>query len=745
MTGNTKVWRAPLAGLASLAMVATMGVAAATANAAPVKVTYNAGDGNFGNNTKTVDDTTTGKVTQSGTVAGKALKAPTGKTFTGWYTQSGEKVNPTQDLTADTTVYAHYAVTKGGLWKVKFQTADSADANNIIASTAAAADNSDNDGDAFTTTVSRTDKLASWQVPTNNRANVDHKVASGWVADANKSQSVEPTGDLTPAAVMVEGVAQDGITLDANLKAANVVTFSATDQFTYNNNAKKNYTVEDVKGAAYDGTSTVTVDVATGETLSAYGELPVVTVNGTNPKQYVNTWATAKQEAGKQVPDQAFAAATKVTSDVTVYPNEAKGAYTVTLHYADNTTKAVLVNDGATLAKPEIPAKSASENYEYEAAGWYTSATGTKAFDFSKPFDTHNHPADLYALYKVSAVKLTFSYGSYADAPKDQKVSFKNGDTLTAPKFTRDGYELAGFNGNAGSEVFPENAVLVLDSVAAQDPKTVTTSYKTSDGTEQGVNNTKFTSTTFTANWTNDAEAPKTIKALEGRVVVLNSKKNYIQGKDQKDFTAASYDQYVKDFQAYLKNKEAAKDGGYTVAEYASLIKELQTIQSKLVEKAGTPLYRAYNPGNGDHYFTSEAKAQSYLVKLGWKAEGAPYKVVNKRSLPDSSEDFYKAVDAGHVANYNFGTAVFSVYNPNTGEHLLTSEAEADFLDSVGWNKEQIQFYTVQNGSAEVVRVYNPNTTGPAHLYTNAGEAQGLAKIGWRLDYDGKPVFTLGK
>ncbi|WP_146194773.1 hypothetical protein, partial [Bifidobacterium callitrichidarum] len=36
MTGNTKVWRAPLAGLASVAMIATMGVAASTASAVDV-------------------------------------------------------------------------------------------------------------------------------------------------------------------------------------------------------------------------------------------------------------------------------------------------------------------------------------------------------------------------------------------------------------------------------------------------------------------------------------------------------------------------------------------------------------------------------------------------------------------------------------------------------------------------------------------------------------------------------------
>ncbi|MBT1179630.1 hypothetical protein [Bifidobacterium vespertilionis] len=35
MTGNNKFWRASLAGLASVAMLATMGVAASTANAFP--------------------------------------------------------------------------------------------------------------------------------------------------------------------------------------------------------------------------------------------------------------------------------------------------------------------------------------------------------------------------------------------------------------------------------------------------------------------------------------------------------------------------------------------------------------------------------------------------------------------------------------------------------------------------------------------------------------------------------------
>ncbi|WP_181163497.1 InlB B-repeat-containing protein, partial [Bifidobacterium sp. UTBIF-78] len=47
MTGNNKVWRAPLAGLASVAMIATMGVAAATANATGFEDPVNTDDNSF--------------------------------------------------------------------------------------------------------------------------------------------------------------------------------------------------------------------------------------------------------------------------------------------------------------------------------------------------------------------------------------------------------------------------------------------------------------------------------------------------------------------------------------------------------------------------------------------------------------------------------------------------------------------------------------------------------------------------
>ncbi|WP_181163411.1 InlB B-repeat-containing protein, partial [Bifidobacterium sp. UTBIF-78] len=63
MTGNNKVWRAPLAGLASVAMIATMGVAAGTANALTPAVpdtqtTFTPGTDTVGNATVKIYDAT---------------------------------------------------------------------------------------------------------------------------------------------------------------------------------------------------------------------------------------------------------------------------------------------------------------------------------------------------------------------------------------------------------------------------------------------------------------------------------------------------------------------------------------------------------------------------------------------------------------------------------------------------------------------------------------------------------------
>ncbi|WP_158217005.1 hypothetical protein, partial [Bifidobacterium myosotis] len=144
MTGNTKVWRAPLAGLASVAMIATMGVAASTANAAPlqtpdVQVTLDANGGKFVGSpsdpsvaqfvdtAKTKLQLTDSKQTDAQGVnyadgvfehlydwyGLDSFVQDSGYVFTGWYTSpdaGGSAVDPSSALQDGTTLYAHWAV-----------------------------------------------------------------------------------------------------------------------------------------------------------------------------------------------------------------------------------------------------------------------------------------------------------------------------------------------------------------------------------------------------------------------------------------------------------------------------------------------------------------------------------------------------------------------------------------------------------------------------------------------------------
>ena len=87
---------------------------------------------------------------------------------------------------------------------------------------------------------------------------------------------------------------------------------------------------------------------------------------------------------------------------------------------------------------------------------------------------------------------------------------------------------------------------------------------------------------------------------------------------------------------------------------------------------------------------------------------------------------------------------VYRLYNHNTGEHFYTTSlAEKNKDVSVGWSYEGIGWVAPSKGTA-VYRVYNPNSGGD-HYYTKSKfEAQSLVKSGWHWDYGGKPVFYSG-
>lgn len=232
MTGN-KVWRAPLAGLASLAMLATMGVAAGSAAAATTPELTVKFDLNGGTSTSSISDVTLKANTsnpadgykfaagQVPTKAGYGI-ARDGYEFTGWYTAAevgqGERFDFAGSHFGEGTVtlYAHFA--------------KSADTQKVtFLKTKPAKDLGDNDqngtADTQTTTVTvakADSKLASWQKPAD--AGVDGQIVTGGWKINSASGADYKSGDALPSTATV--------TLIPTVQAGHIVTFDKADSNT---------------------------------------------------------------------------------------------------------------------------------------------------------------------------------------------------------------------------------------------------------------------------------------------------------------------------------------------------------------------------------------------------------------------------------------------------------------------------------------------------------------------------------
>ena len=87
-------------------------------------------------------------------------------------------------------------------------------------------------------------------------------------------------------------------------------------------------------------------------------------------------------------------------------------------------------------------------------------------------------------------------------------------------------------------------------------------------------------------------------------------------------------------------------------------------------EDATIPVYRLYNPYNGDHLFTADTGERDHVVPLGWIYEGVAFKAQET------------------------GTPIYRLFNTTTGEHFYTrNELERNFLAGLGWRPEGVAFY----------------------------------------------------
>ncbi len=99
------------------------------------------------------------------------------------------------------------------------------------------------------------------------------------------------------------------------------------------------------------------------------------------------------------------------------------------------------------------------------------------------------------------------------------------------------------------------------------------------------------------------------------------------------------------------------------------------------------------------------------------------------------------------------GNEMFRLYNPNTGDHLFTTnKTEKTSLVKAGWKDEGVA-WKVDDDRTPVYRLYNSFNNGD-HMYTaSLDECNSLIKLGWDyegiVDYaaknkdDGVPVYRL--
>ena len=184
-----------------------------------------------------------------------------------------------------------------------------------------------------------------------------------------------------------------------------------------------------------------------------------------------------------------------------------------------------------------------------------------------------------------------------------------------------------------------------------------------------------------------------------------------------------------------------------------SAMKEVCYKTGENVEKGAAPDYDITikkEDGTIDYTNFYDFKLLDQIVNDHYKTT-AMHRLYN----PNSGEHFYTAnaeekddvVEAGWTYEGIAWTApktsnapVYRVYNPNSGEHFYTTDiSERDILTSLGWSDEGIGWYSAYEDEAPVYRLYNPNATGVyeagAHFYTTKeDEKDNLDEAGWNYE-----------
>ena len=178
-------------------------------------------------------------------------------------------------------------------------------------------------------------------------------------------------------------------------------------------------------------------------------------------------------------------------------------------------------------------------------------------------------------------------------------------------------------------------------------------------------------------------------------------------------------------------------DGWYTDASltvpynFNSLITGNLTLYAKWKkeEVVKIPVYRLYNPKNGEHLYTTDTNEVEVIYRTrGWGKEGIGWYTTNT------------------------GTPVYRLYSPKFNNHLYTSDwNEMSIITArYGWVFDNVinnvpQPVMYSSGSVPIYRLYNPSLSDQHHLTTDLNEYQIIPKWGWRQEGVAMYASEIGK
>ena len=699
MTGNNKVWRAPVAGLASVAMLATMGVA--TANA----VTVNASDAK--DVTVHVEKRATTVVkgmTYADAIAQvystPTLNARNDRSSFGGYVLNGAFVDM-DAVASDATLQVKRL--ESDYVQVHFVTDGGDDLGYVRVA-------KDSNGDFSVPEALRpydaaTDRKilnyaeATYSIANTTTQNAEFAFGGTYNVNDQAAGMVTVTIPTTKADLFVfHGDAVSGLS-DPNLNSDHTVNYTVT-----------------YAGAIADGTndSNLSVEIpADAKTYDPQTGTDALIINLKNDKSYgLDKWMTggdtAEYTADYQLGD----------GDAAVWPC-IKRANAVKFFDGETELKDL---EQAVLTDHLVSDPGAYDRGDGSTfVGWYKS-DGTQ-WDFAK----HTVPfggVSLYAKF-VDDGSYTVTYKFNDGATEDETVTYLANQVVARPDDpTRDGYLFAGWYKDDGDGMLDNGDTAFTAFGSALNADTV-----------------------LIAKWirANDATLAAAFKYVDGSDESNNA--------DDYDgiFTEASFKEYVKAYQAvqkeYAKAQNEAEAAGTQIPEgtLSNLVSELTAAWQKLefVHEGDTPTGNAvvHRLSNGaDHFYTQDLKEIAYMTAFqGWTDEGRLFQTAPRSDKADystlASFEFVASGDALKTLNAVADpilTPVTRLYNRANGDHVWSTDAnEVEVLSAqADWNNEKTAFYVpTYTGSQPVTRLYKANR----HLLsTDGNEVEVLsAQQGW--------------